>query len=102
MDPELLEFVCQIRNQLEILNSGEYGYSALYVYVNGVEGAWDIYPGDEYARVLSGSLTLTGDDGVAQTFSAGDAYTMRRGWRGEFRVTETMTKQEIDSLVAAL
>jgi hypothetical protein len=51
------------------------------------------YPGDEYARVLSVSLTLTGDDGVGQTFSAGHAYTMRRGWRGEFRVTETMTKQ---------
>ncbi len=51
------------------------------------------YPGDEYARVLEGSVTLTGDDGVAQTFSAGDAYTMRRGWCGEFRVTETLTKQ---------
>ena len=53
----------------------------------------EAYPGDEYARVLAGSVTLTGDDGVAQTFSAGDAYTMPRGWRGEFRVTETLTKQ---------
>lgn len=51
------------------------------------------YPGDEYARVLDGSVTLTGDDGVAQTFTAGDAYTMPIGWRGEFRVTETLTKQ---------
>ncbi|KGI70730.1 hypothetical protein EU78_08105 [Mycolicibacterium rufum] len=53
----------------------------------------EAYPGDEYARVLAGSVTLTGDDGFAQTFSAGDAYTMRAGWRGEFRVTETLTKQ---------
>ena len=26
------------------------------------------YPGDEYTRVLEGSITLTGDDGVAHTF----------------------------------
>ena len=51
------------------------------------------YPGDEFARVLEGSVTLTGDDGVAQTLSAGDAFAMRRGWRGEYRVTETLTKQ---------
>ncbi|MEH3140843.1 MAG: cupin domain-containing protein [Mycobacterium kyogaense] len=53
----------------------------------------DAYPGDEYALVLEGSVTLSGDDGVTQTFSAGDAYVMRSGWRGEFRVTETLTKQ---------
>lgn len=53
----------------------------------------DAYPGDEYAHVLEGSVTLTGEDGVAQTFSAGESYTMRRGWRGEFRVVETLTKQ---------
>ncbi|MFW0792324.1 cupin domain-containing protein [Gordonia sp. CPCC 205515] len=51
------------------------------------------YPGDEYARVLAGSVTLTGDDGVAHTYSAGEAFTLRRGWRGEYRVTETLLKQ---------
>jgi uncharacterized protein len=51
------------------------------------------YPGDEFARVLEGSVTLTGDDGVAQTFSAGDAFAMRCGWRGEYRVTKTLAKQ---------
>jgi uncharacterized protein len=53
----------------------------------------DSYPGDEFARVLEGSVTLTTDGADPQTFSAGDAYVMRRGWRGEFRVTETLTKQ---------
>ncbi|MGV9711836.1 cupin domain-containing protein [Gordonia sp. NPDC003424] len=51
------------------------------------------YPGDEYARVLEGSVTLTGDDGVAHTYSAGEAFTLRRGWRGEYRVTEPLLKQ---------
>ncbi|MDF3283615.1 MULTISPECIES: cupin domain-containing protein [unclassified Gordonia (in: high G+C Gram-positive bacteria)] len=51
------------------------------------------YPGDEYARVLEGSVTLTGDDGVAHTISAGEAFTLRRGWRGEYRVTQPLLKQ---------
>lgn len=67
-----------------------------------VVGSWEAqpytefiesYPGDEYARVLTGSVTLTGDDGVAHTFSSGDAFTLRRGWRGEYRVTEPLLKQ---------
>lgn len=53
----------------------------------------ECYPGDEYARIVDGSVTITGEDGRAQTFSAGDAYTMRRGWRGEYQVTQTLTKQ---------
>lgn len=51
------------------------------------------YPGDEYTRVLEGSITLTGEDGVAHTFGAGDAFTLRKGWRGEYRVNETLVKQ---------
>lgn len=51
------------------------------------------YPGDEYTRVLEGSITLTGDDGVAQTFGPGDSFTLARGWRGEYRVTEPLLKQ---------
>lgn len=51
------------------------------------------YPGDEYTRVLAGSVTLTGDDGVARTFGPGDAFTLTKGWRGEYRVTEPLLKQ---------
>ncbi len=51
------------------------------------------YPGDEYTRVLEGSITLTGDDGVAHTFGAGDSFTLAKGWRGEYRVNETLVKQ---------
>jgi uncharacterized cupin superfamily protein len=50
------------------------------------------YPGDEYACIVSGSLTLTGDDGVATTFAAGDSFTLARGWRGEYRVTQPLVK----------
>jgi uncharacterized protein len=51
------------------------------------------YPGDEYTRVLEGSVTLTGDDGVADSFGPGDSFTLTRGWRGEYRVTEPLLKQ---------
>ncbi|MEV0671406.1 cupin domain-containing protein [Mycobacterium sp. NPDC050441] len=51
------------------------------------------YPGDEYTRVLAGSVTLTGEDGVAHTFGAGDSFTLAKGWRGEYRVTEPLVKQ---------
>ncbi|MGB8407848.1 MAG: cupin domain-containing protein [Mycobacterium sp.] len=51
------------------------------------------YPGDEYTRVLEGSLTLTGEDGIAHTFGPGDAYTLRKGWTGEYQVTATLVKQ---------
>jgi uncharacterized cupin superfamily protein len=51
------------------------------------------YPGDELAHVIEGTVVLTGDDGKAHTFAAGDSYTLRRGWRGEFRVTEPLLKQ---------
>lgn len=51
------------------------------------------YPGDEFTHVIEGTVVLTGGDGVAHTFSAGDSYTLRRGWRGEFRVTEPLLKQ---------
>ena len=53
----------------------------------------ECYPGDEYTRVLEGSVTLTSDDGVAHTFGPGDAFTLTRGWRGEYRVDEPLLKQ---------
>jgi uncharacterized cupin superfamily protein len=53
----------------------------------------DSYPGDEFAHVIEGTVVLTGDDGVANAFTVGDSYTLRRGWRGEFRVTEPLLKQ---------
>ena len=53
------------------------------------------YPGDEYTRVLEGSITLTGDDGVAHTFGPGDSFTLTKGWRGEYRVTEPLVRSFI-------
>lgn len=53
----------------------------------------EAYPGDEYTRVLEGSVTLTGADGVANTFGPGDSFTLAKGWRGEYRVNESLLKQ---------
>ncbi|MDJ0394855.1 cupin domain-containing protein [Rhodococcus sp. G-MC3] len=51
------------------------------------------YPGDEYTRVLEGSVTLTTDGGTPRTFTAGEAFTLTKGWRGEYRVNEPLVKQ---------
>lgn len=53
----------------------------------------EFYPGDEYTRVLEGSVTLTGSDGVPHSFGPGDAFTLTRGWSGEYRVTAPLLKQ---------
>lgn len=50
------------------------------------------YPADEFCQVLSGSVTLTCEDGTSQTFSAGDSYIVNKGWCGEFRVNEPFRK----------
>ena len=54
--------------------------------------AFDAYPGDEFCQVLSGKVTLTDDAGNASTFVAGDSYFVPKGFKGTFRVDETMRK----------
>ncbi len=50
------------------------------------------YPADEFCQVLEGSVTLTSEDGTAHVYSAGDSYIVKKGWNGEFRVTEEFRK----------
>jgi uncharacterized protein len=54
--------------------------------------AFDDYPGDEYCQVLSGRVTLTDADGEGKTFEAGQTYFVPKGFKGTFRVEETMRK----------
>jgi uncharacterized cupin superfamily protein len=50
------------------------------------------YPGDEFAQVLEGRLTLIDPDGSSRTFVAGDSYVMTKGWAGTFQVETPLTK----------
>lgn len=50
------------------------------------------YPGDEFCQVLSGKVTLTDAEGNEATFVAGDSYLVPKGFKGTFRVVETMRK----------
>lgn len=54
--------------------------------------AFNDYPGDEFCQVLSGKVTLTDAAGNATTFVAGDSYFVPKGFKGTFRVVETMRK----------
>ena len=52
----------------------------------------DGYPVDELMIVLEGSVTVTDAEGVGETFSAGDAFIMPKGFRGTWENTETIRK----------
>lgn len=52
-------------------------------------GAWRVaYTEDELCVLLSGAVRLTAADGAEQTFRAGDAFTIPRGFSG---VWESLT-----------
>lgn len=52
----------------------------------------DAYPGDEFCQVISGKVTLTDENTNEFTFDAGESYFVPKGFKGTFRVVETMRK----------
>jgi uncharacterized cupin superfamily protein len=68
---------------------------------NVTAGVWQCSPSkeeiehygvDEFCTVLSGSVTITGEDGVAHTFSPGDSFVMPQDFKGTYHITETLKK----------
>lgn len=53
---------------------------------------FDEYPGDEFCHVLTGRVTLTDEHGESKSFGAGETYVVPKGFKGVFRVEETMRK----------
>ena len=53
---------------------------------------FDEYPGDEFCHVLTGKVTLTDADGASKSYTAGQSYFVPKGFKGTFRVEETMRK----------
>ncbi len=49
-------------------------------------------PVDEVMFVISGSATLTADDGEVTEIQAGDAVYMAKGWKGVWKQTEAIRK----------
>ena len=52
----------------------------------------DAYPVHEMMTVISGSVTVTGADGSAETFTAGDSFFIAKGTRCTWHITETLRK----------
>ena len=52
---------------------------------------YDSYPCDEFMYVLDGHVTLENDE-VSETFRAGDAFVMPRGFRGYWKQPVPMLK----------
>ncbi len=68
---------------------------------NVTAGVWECSPCletferygvDEICTVLSGSVTLTGEDGIAQTFGPGDTFVIPQDFKGTWHITETLKK----------
>lgn len=59
-------------------------------------GAWRVdYAEWEYVHILAGHSVLTGDDGSEITLRAGDAWIIRPGFRGVWRVIESTLKEYV-------
>jgi uncharacterized cupin superfamily protein len=68
---------------------------------NVTAGVWECSPClekierygvDELCTVLSGSVTVTGEDGIAHTFGPGDSFVMPQDFKGTWHITETLKK----------
>ena len=56
-------------------------------------GKWEVvYTEEEFCAILSGKVVLTGDDGHAETFVAGDAFVIPAGFRGTWETVEPVRK----------
>lgn len=64
-------------------------------------GVWECSPGrflaerannSETCHLISGRITLRGEDGQIRDLAAGDMLVLPRGWRGEWMLHETTRK----------
>ncbi len=52
----------------------------------------EAYPVHELMTVISGSVTLTGADGISETFTAGDTFFVAKGTPLTWEITQTLRK----------
>ncbi|MEW2918333.1 MULTISPECIES: cupin domain-containing protein [Ruegeria] len=52
----------------------------------------DAYPVNEMMTVISGSVTITDDEGTPHTFSGGDTFFISKGTKCIWEITDTLHK----------
>ncbi len=56
-------------------------------------GKWRIlYEEDEFCHLLAGRIVITDESGHAETFAAGDAFVIPRGFAGTWETIESVRK----------
>lgn len=50
------------------------------------------FPVDEFCVILEGEVRLTDENGVGQSFTAGDAFVVPRGFRGTWETVDAVRK----------
>lgn len=66
-------------------------------------GYWESTPGEwcvdysewEFCHIVSGHSVVTGEDGTVLDVKAGDAFVIRPGFKGTWRVVETTLKHYV-------
>jgi len=53
---------------------------------------YESYPDNEMMTVISGSVTVTNEDGRPETFTAGDVFFIAKGTKCIWEITETFKK----------
>lgn len=53
---------------------------------------WDFSEATEVVYIIDGSLTVQREGEDAQTFGPGTAVAFPQGWKGTWKITETLTK----------
>ena len=85
MDPgDVLEGAHQPRG--EILHFGDQLVVEVYEDDSATFRFDEPFHYDEYARILSGELILTGSDGDVQEFITGDSFVVPKGWTGTWQM----------------
>jgi uncharacterized cupin superfamily protein len=80
------------RSSYKILysNPSKENYSGVF---ECTAGTWKVqYNEDEFCTLVEGKVTLTGEDGEAQTFSAPDSFLIPQGFKGTWEAHTYLRK----------
>ncbi len=69
---------------VQIMQSADKKMQAGVYQAAASDTAIDAYPEDEFCYLLTGSVKLTSTDGTVLDIKAGEAFAIRKGWKGRW------------------
>ncbi|WP_210492603.1 cupin domain-containing protein [Patulibacter sp. SYSU D01012] len=105
-NPDLLTLELKTAHELDDVREGEPQafYTELYSDDVAETGVWEVTPGEfagdkfgasEVMLVLKGEATITSEDGTTIELRPGVSFVTPDGWRGRWKVRETVRKMYV-------